>query len=185
MTADKKTVSTVSIDKKFLSEQYNLKFYLDPAWASTTENYREHIRQHIILNHNLSTIEKENILDLQQLPLSKNYFFSITHSSQLGGYVVSPQPVGFDIENISRLTSETVKRVSSQSEWSMFESSDIRLLWPIKESLVKLFTIDKTNPPLMSDFTLTNFEQNKFETDCAVGYAWTEDDSFFALAFKK
>ncbi len=166
------------MNQKILAEKYKINFHLDASFSSAVESHRLNIRQHILKNYPLTDEEQKAVLDLDRRPKSENSFFSIAHTNLLGGYVASSQPVGFDIELISRLTPAAVKRISSEAECALFE--DVRLLWPIKESLVKLLSAS-----LMSEVVVRKFQNNQFETREATGFVWIDGDYCLAVAFKR
>lgn len=129
------------------------KLILEPQFGSTHENYRLNIRKHIIDNQDLTDEEKINILDLNQLPKSKKYYFSISHCKSIGGYAVSSQPIGFDIEDIDRISRDIVKRITTLD----LVPEDPRWLWPAKESILKL-----TSAPLVSDCHVIKWDKDSF-----------------------
>jgi 4'-phosphopantetheinyl transferase EntD len=119
-----------------------------------------HIRQDIISNYSplLSSSEKRRILNINTLPTVENLFFSISHNKSIGGYAACDQRIGFDIEEVSRLSSESVTRVCTPIE--LTACPDFKLLWSAKESAIKLFKTEL----VMSDIEILS---------------WNQKDSFF------
>lgn len=136
-----------------------LEIHLDSKFGSISGGHRENIRKHIVQTYSplLSTWEKKAILDLVSLPVGENLFFSISHTKSIGGYAASDQRIGFDVEEVSRLTLETVSRISSADE--VKACPDFKFLWSTKEALVKLAGASQKVTYLMYDFQLSDWQQ--------------------------
>jgi 4'-phosphopantetheinyl transferase superfamily len=145
-----------------IKAHFKIKFlalHVDARFSSSAPDARLQIRQDIISNYSplLSSFEKRAILNLDTLPVVENLFFSISHNKSIGGYAACDQKIGFDLEEISRITNETVARVCTAAEMAV--CPDFKLLWSAKEALVKLAGAAKKMTYLMSDFQITEWEQ--------------------------
>lgn len=151
---------------KVLFQIAHLELRVESRFSSLNSDYRLRIRQDIIQNYSswLSTAEKNEILNLNLLPVGGNLFFSISHNKSLGGYAVCDQKVGFDLEEIGRLSNETIHRICSSKEVTL--CPNVKLLWSAKESSVKIFKQDL----LMSDIEILSWTKQDvlfhFEADC-------------------
>lgn len=115
-----------------------LEIHLDPVFASHISNNRNSIRQNILDRYQaqMTNDEQHVMLDLEQLPTTKNLFFSISHMKHHGGYAVSDEKIGFDVEDISRISTQVVERITSSSE--IFKAPQLEFLWSAKEAVFKV-----------------------------------------------
>lgn len=119
----------------------NLSFYIDSNFSSQNKNHRLLIRQHLVKTqaHCINSAEeKENILNLDLLPQLKSVYISISHNSEFGGYVVSPQPIGFDLELLTRIKKNIVERVCTNED--ILKCPRYEYLWGAKEACFKLIS---------------------------------------------
>lgn len=151
-----------------LEEQFGKK-------EDSSYNHRLKIREHI-LNHYAKG--SDHILDLQLLPKTDQYYFSISHTKGLGGYVVSAEPVGLDIENLSRLNSKLIERISNASERNLL--LDPRWLWCIKEASFKVASLNQ-----ITEVQLVSIHESHFETNLTLGFVKQVDSYIYAVAFCK
>lgn len=177
----------MTFDIKDIEDHYRL--YLEPEFSSSTENHRENIRQHIIEKNDLTAEEQKQILDLTQLPRPKNFYVSIAHAKELGGYAISELPIGFDIEDINRISVDTIKRICEPEEKRGVP--DVRVLWVVKEALVKLFSKNRVGPPpIITDFKILECPNHEFkaiykDSEEALGIIRKDENHVMAIAFKK
>lgn len=110
--------------KSHLSEKSSLSNKLDFTENDTNKNL------------NLTENDQNTIHDLEK-PLVKiqNIFISISHSRSLGGYILSLNPIGFDLEEKSRINQKIVSRISLQQE--IQTSPRPEFLWVAKEATFK------------------------------------------------
>lgn len=123
-----------------IKAHFKIKFlalHVDPRFSSVQADSRPQIRQDIVSNYSplLSSSEKRAILNLDTLPVVENLFFSISHNKSIGGYAACDRKIGFDMEEVSRITSENVGRVCSAAE--VAACPDFKLLWSAKEATIK------------------------------------------------
>lgn len=77
------------------------------------------------------------------VPLPSNgYFWSLTHKSLYVAAVVSPHPVGIDLEEIRRVHDGLYHRVAGEDEWHLISGDDERKemffrFWTAKEAVMK------------------------------------------------
>ena len=128
-------------DLQFIIDQVpGLEFHLDSKWASTYVDHRLNIRRHLYKKTKL-----KSVLDLDQIPKTlklkedpENFkFVSISHSPILGGFVLSSNQIGFDLEQNQRLSHSLLQRISNQDERQMLPQQMQSALWTIKESVYK------------------------------------------------
>jgi len=148
----------------------HFRLHLKPQFGTQEANHRMAIREHIVFEYDksLKFREKKSIVDLTVLPQSLSYYFSISHSAHLGGYVASNFPVGLDIELVNRVDKAILHRICSDAELKQidhFPEIDPQTLntviWSAKESCFKALHIAKTEtqptptPTVISDITIT------------------------------
>lgn len=176
-----------------IKAHFKIKFlalHVDPRFSSAEADARPQIRQDIVANYSplLSSSEKRAILNLDSLPVVENLFFSISHNKSSGGYAACDQKIGFDMEEVSRITAETVGRVCSASE--LAASPDFKLLWSAKESSIKSLK----QPLVMSDIEVLSwlelnglyyFEASVKKIGAQIkGVVFVHDSHTIACAFK-
>lgn len=175
-----------------IKAHFKIKFltlHVDVRFSSAQADSRPQIRQDIVANYSplLSSSEKRAILNLDTLPVVENLFFSISHNKSIGGYAACDQKIGFDIEEISRITAEVVSRISTTAEISA--CSDFKLLWSAKEATLKSFK----QLLVMSDIEITSWthENGLFYFEALVkkiaakskGVVFVHDNNTIACSF--
>lgn len=138
-----------------------LKWDLRPEWKSSTPNHREEIHR-----------------AKKQLP--ENWFSSISHCGKAGGFVAVPAPfrIGFDIEEIARVSDQAAKRVCDDPEIEFAEAPSASSLWVAKEAAFKgLFEINQ--PTTVSEIEIGPWEIKSKHMECfkvrSVEYQRTPD----------
>lgn len=106
----------------------------------------------------------EDALDLRNVPQkiavpNKDHYSSLSHTEEIGVFVLDSSPVGVDIENCDRIQKDIVKRVSKDSELNL--NSNYQLLWSIKEAAFKAIPFI-IQPKTVSEITVDKIE---FKTD--------------------
>jgi len=123
------------MDKKISLKTPFAEVFLSSDWSSSQPKYRDEIRIELYKK----TRNAEH-LDLTKIPKSDNFFVSISHCKSLGGYALNlKEPIGFDVEQKNRLSTETIERISSDEERALFNAEFQNYLWPIKEATFKRF----------------------------------------------
>jgi len=105
-----------------------------PEWGSQSSgDFRSLIRQNILKTLNAS----EDVLDLTHRPHVPGWSLSISHCPTAGGWVGVPSPnkIGLDLELESRLSLDTIRRVSTSDE--IQAAPKPHWLWSAKEALYK------------------------------------------------
>lgn len=82
----------------------------------------------------------EDALDLRNVPQKigvpgKDHYSSLSHTEDIGVFVLDSAPVGVDYEDRSRIQQKIVERVCTPDELKL--SSNFQLLWSIKEASFK------------------------------------------------
>jgi phosphopantetheinyl transferase (holo-ACP synthase) len=132
---------------------HHLEIHLDPNFASHISNNRNSIRQSIVDRYQAQTTESERlaILDLNQRPASQKLHFSVSHMKHNGGYAVSSEKIGFDVEDISRISTEVIHRISTPAEIAI--CPQIEFLWSAKEAAFK--AVGETQSLVFTDIKIT------------------------------
>lgn len=164
---------------QLLSKQIlGLEFHLDPKWASTYADHRLNIRRHLY-----KKTKSKGVLDLANTPkivFSKadpdtSIYVSISHSPVMGGFVLSPIAIGFDLEQKQRLSPSVLNRISNDDERQMMPENFQEALWTVKESVykcldskpstmteVKIQSAEITEDEILK--TVSEFNRNKYIT---------------------
>jgi phosphopantetheinyl transferase (holo-ACP synthase) len=166
--------------------------YVSPEWGSGHTGHREKIRT--ALEHQLTTnwakevsySEFALLKDLDKIPSFKKVHVSISHGQDLGGFVISKKPVGFDLELKDRVIEKIVRRISVDAE--VAQAPSFAHLWAAKEAAYKALR-EFQQPPVISDlviggwnkesFQLLNAQQ--FKAPIGQGLAWSEDPYIFSI----
>lgn len=121
---------------------------LSPVFASNAPEFRNKLRASLY-----QRIQEPSLLDLTQIPRLQHGFVSISHCPTLGGYVLSKDPVGFDIEESSRVEWRFVER--------MWHPDDVKgptpaAHWCAKESIFK--ALADQQPAVISQIAVNGWE---------------------------
>lgn len=132
---------------------------LNVAYSSESNQFRIRIREALLndiktkfSNVELSSEQRAKLLDVSIVPRVPGLAISISHSSTVGGFVVSDARgfIGFDVEVTDRVKPEIVRRVLAPRE-------DLALgneghLWCAKEASVKAIanSLKLIEPPVAS-----------------------------------
>lgn len=102
---------------------------LSPKYASSAPDYRFKLRADL---H--ERFQEPRLLDLNRRPELPSGFVSISHCRTLGGYALSKHPVGFDIEESSRVEWRFIERI-----WNPLDEKGPypALHWCAKEAVFK------------------------------------------------
>jgi hypothetical protein len=114
-----------------------LEMRLRPEWAAGA---RAQIRSALVseIGADLSETEREALARLDLVPDPPGHSVSISHTPSLGGFVYLKQAgprLGFDLEDIARVHTKVVSRVSTPEELSAAPSP--AQLWVAKEAAFK------------------------------------------------
>ena len=139
----------------------NLRLILDTKWNSKTLSYRKDIRSFLETQYSFhfSRQQLAQLNDLNWLPEAKDGYISISHCKSLGGFVFSKFKIGFDVEDIDRISLDILKRTSLETELSECPRSEF--LWVAKESGFKALSSSYPDT-VMTDLICHNW-QSHFE----------------------
>lgn len=131
-----------------------IKVCLKSEWASSQNNYRQNIREYLHLNFKGT----EQVLNLDLVPKINGYSISISHSKEVGGFVIvkSNKTIGFDIEARNRIRIEHVQRVSEPSEIAQMPHPAV--LWSAKEAAFKSL-LHQDQPLVITDIEIGKWAQ--------------------------
>lgn len=98
----------------------------------------------------------EDALDLRNVPQKigipgKDHYSSLSHTEDIGIFVLDSAPIGVDYENRDRIQEKIVQRVCSAEEMSL--TPNFQLLWSIKEASFKAIPFI-IQPKAISDLTV-------------------------------
>ncbi len=134
----------------------NVKIEISPKWASSSPGYRENLR--IALQ---CATACDTVLDNKNLFEWEGGHFSISHSKKAGGFAISTDPIGLDIETANREVSDAVYLRISDEEERDLNISPIEM-WVAKEASFKalnsaFYSESRPTP----DFSLKTISQIK------------------------
>lgn len=134
---------------------------LNEDWGSNHDNYRQKIRSFLSerMSMHFSREQLVQLSDLNRRPQGSDRQFSISHCLSLGGFAVSQYKVGFDVEVNSRISTEILKRVSTEQE--LQEAPQTEYLWVAKEAAFKALS-NEVEPLVISDLICSEW-QSYFE----------------------
>lgn len=147
VTIDSELLKTL----RHLMKLDDLEIRIGPA----TENQRLDLRQQMVefLKTKKIHFNKEGLLNLESIPTLDNGDISLSHCKGFQGLIWSTRSafVGFDIEDIGRISEAIVLRVSDASQLQTAPSHS--LLWVAKEAAFKVFSKEQ-GAKLLSDVRL-------------------------------
>lgn len=118
-----------------------------------------------------------DVLDLSRRPHVDGWYVSVSHSGDVGGWVASRTPIGFDVERIARLRPELIARVATPDE--IAAAPDPKWLWPAKEAAFKAMD---PQPETMPQIQITGWNGLAFTTPAGRGLVAVDTQLVFALA---
>ncbi len=194
-------LSKVSYIQNFIDPE--LRLVLNPEWNSKNPEHRLTIRR-CMEEKFTSHFSREQLAwlnDLNWLPEARNGYFSISHSTRMGGFSYSQFVHGFDIEEMRRISHEIIKRTSTAEEQK--QALRLEFLWVAKEAGFKAlspgFSGQNRNSTLVItdliigswqshfenkvfSFSLTS--EKKIASDLNKGFVFAEGEQLFAVYFK-
>ncbi len=132
-----KTPERLILPNEFRSLKPSI-YFVDQLGSETSQDYRTELRQ--VLNNTLLAEQiatDPNILNLEYWPEHRELSINLSHSLKAScfGWCTKPSSMGVDIESVSRLNAQTLKRVCTTDE---VESAPyIPHLWTAKEAVYK------------------------------------------------
>lgn len=126
----------------YLERQFNGDIHLDLKSASTYSDHRLKLRKALYRKTKI-----KNVLNLNHFPNIDPKYVSLSHCPVMGGFVISQQPVGLDLEQYQRLSSSVLKRISKDEEQKLFTENQMKALWTVKESVYKCEKSFESNIP--------------------------------------
>jgi len=173
--------------KDLLREQgFKIEGHLKTDWQASSENSRKLIRSDIVTTlPNLSEQEKENILDLKKRPRSQYWHISISHTTNVGGWLAVPSTtqLGFDVELSERVRERVIERIARPEEINL--CPEPKLLWPAMEAAFKAL-LNEHQPTTITKLITANWvklNEDAFQFDCPTigrGYVCLSDTHFFS-----
>jgi phosphopantetheinyl transferase (holo-ACP synthase) len=125
-----------------------LTFELLPQFASSAPDYRNKLRAHLY-----NRIQQTSLLNLDEIPRLQHGFVSISHCPTLGGYVLSKDPIGFDIEETTRVELRFVERMAHPDDT---KGPTPAALWCAKEAAFK--ALADQQPQVIAQIAVNNWK---------------------------
>lgn len=125
----------ISFIQTVADEKFRL--ILNEDWNSSRQNYREQIRSFLEkeFSAHFSREQLVNLHNLNWVPSCAEGSVSISHCTTMGGFTLSQFKIGFDVEELKRISTDIVKRVSDPHELKV--SPKPEFLWVAKEAAFK------------------------------------------------
>jgi 4'-phosphopantetheinyl transferase len=100
-----------------------------------------HARRALAMSAEKSSIRLDELAqDERSAPLPFNgTYWSITHKNEYVGGVVSPSPIGIDIEKICSRTKSLFRKTAAEAEWALADTTFTTFFryWTAKEAVLK------------------------------------------------
>ena len=177
-------------------ETFSLKINSD--WGSDKTNYRVLIRHHLaeVDSSYFSRLQNAQLYDLNQRPQAIDGFISIAHCKNAGGFAYCRHPLGFDIEEVSRISDPILTRTSTETE--RLHAPHMKFLWVAKEAAFKALSDSATESILITDLICKNWLQTtdlqiwsyqvhsekKLNINQNIGYVFSTPTLLLAIYFK-
>lgn len=155
-------------------------------WGSHNSNHRMLIRKALLeyLKQNHPSEVEDSIWDLESPPVLKTLKVSISHCHKMGGFVVCSRPVGFDVEETSRITPRLLERITTEEERKRCPEPEI--LWTAKESIFKCVSQYVMITQIHVDSWAVAQNETFFFTSLGVqGWGCKTPEHTYALTLKK
>lgn len=141
----------------------NVRIEISTKWSSSTPGFRENLRKAL-----KQATACETVLDNKNVFEWAGGHFSISHSEKAGGYAISADPIGLDIETADRELSEKAYHRISDEEERELGITPIEL-WVAKEAAFKalnsaFYSESRPTP----DFSLKTISQIKIAKKTAL-----------------
>lgn len=141
-----------SVDEKF-------RLILNKNWNSLLPSHRQDIRNclaHEFSSH-FSRLQLAQLCDLSLRPQASDGHFSISHCPKLGGFAYSQFKIGFDVEELRRISIQILKRTALEPEFSACPKPEF--LWGAKEAGYKALSGDDSSL-VISDLTTYDWQSH-------------------------
>lgn len=148
----------------------DLKVVLKSEWSSDNPDHRLKIRKSLLEEIEkllrLSEEQREDILDLQKVPVLPQVGFSISHNKKCGGFVLNPQgqAVGLDVEIAQRVQERLIARVAANKE-EVGLAPSAASLWTAKEAAIKCLYRSGRQPNVIAEVEIGGWQvKSEIET---------------------
>lgn len=140
---------------------------------------RQEIRRRISAQEGLRDDERGSLMDLAHVPRRVGgRWVSISHSQDLGIWISATTPCGVDLDDSSRVTTATVRRVCSSNEEVLGAPLPAALLWCAKEASFKAANDDAADrPTLLSQIEIHGWIGESLEAATSWSYHWRSKTS--------
>jgi hypothetical protein len=165
-----------------------LRLKLSEKFGMKNSGNRKLIRESLLVDlkaDGLKVVDSE-VTNLDFLPTCKDVGISISHTNEVGGYVIGSgvKAVGFDIEVTDRVSKKLADRVAKSDE--IYPAPDF--FWCAKESAFKMLGSLGKAPQVISDLKITRWEDlgataAEFKFDGGQGRVWREKGYTLAVAW--
>lgn len=195
-----------TVEQNSLLLGYKLNCYLYPFNNQKSSlDQRKNLREQLIKEvenlwlNKLSIEQKKQLLTPGTFPKISFASVSISHSSFIGGFIISPATqisLGFDLEQMGRAKERTVLRIANEEEWK--QSPSPSFLWSAKEatyksvhslrksiSIKQIFVFDWIRIQETSELDILKTYDYRFEVEHTQGkgFVCSSDNIIIAVSF--
>ncbi len=165
-----------------------LKLKLSGHFGAKNTNNRQLLRESLLkdLKSDGFKVIDQEILNLAALPKCEDLGISISHTEDIGGYLIGNgvKAVGFDIESTDRISEKVAQRIAKSNE--NYPAPDF--YWGAKEATYKLLSTLGKAPAVISEIEILKWEEDgcdaaDFEFAGGQGRVWREKEYTLAVAW--
>lgn len=175
-----------SCGRKNLKMELRLK--LSEKFGTNHPGNRKLIRESLLVDLKADgySVVDSAVTNLDFLPTCSDVGISISHTNEIGGYVIGcrVKAVGFDIESTDRVSKKLADRIARSDE--NYPAPDF--FWCAKESAYKMLGFLGKAPVVISDLKIQSWSEDgasgaEFKFDGGQGRVWREKGYTLAVAW--
>ncbi|OQW51118.1 MAG: hypothetical protein A4S09_10475 [Proteobacteria bacterium SG_bin7] len=165
-----------------------LKLKLSEKFGMNNSDNRKLIRECLLVDLKADgyKVVDSAVTNLDFLPTCNEVGISISHTSEIGGYVIGcgVEAVGFDIESTERVSKKLADRIAKSDE--SYPAPDF--FWCAKESAYKMLGSLGKAPAVISDLKIHSWSEEsansvEFKFEGGQGRVWREKTYTLAVAW--
>lgn len=165
-----------------------LKLKLSEKFGMKNSENRKLIRESLLVDLKADgyKVVDSAVTNLDFLPTCSDVGISISHTNEIGGYVIGcgVKAVGFDVESTDRVSQKLAQRIAQSAE--NYPAPDF--FWCAKESAYKMLGSLGKAPAVISDLKIQSWSEDgasaaEFKFDGGQGRVWREKGYTFAIAW--
>lgn len=159
--------------QEFAKDRLNLpslRLCLNPTLTANVTNHRALVRELLVktIEKSFPSVPRElrsqvlkpgTVMALQNPESTSLVYFSLSHTQSCTGYAVaySDSPLGFDLEEASRVTPKLLKRIKHSDD--LPDALNSPMLWSAKESAFKAIFMNESST--LSQIAITSWRQSQ------------------------